>query len=198
VDVLERYGRERLSELSEQRHRESLRVQRNLSASIEPRPLTACDRCDIAEVLRDAKQQGLAPSTLRKWRGIIVAFHGWAYHHGLVSADLLLAVRAIPEASSSRGSPQPYSRVEIAALWGRPSMRAGPRLPTDECQRWLRRWREEISPYSRVRSHVIRVQLDAIVALALMCGLRRAEIHRLGIDDLHPDKRLHRRPRCQR
>jgi len=33
--------------------------------------------------------------------------------------------------------------------------------------------------------HAIRCQLDAIIALALCCGLRRAEIFRMDIDWMH-------------
>lgn len=58
-------------------------------------------------------------------------------------------------------------------------------IPTpDEAERRLPRVAEGRSPYSRVRVHVIRAQLDCIIALALQMGLRRGEIFGLSIDDI--------------
>lgn len=52
---------------------------------------------------------------------------------------------------------------------------------------WIHRWQRGVSPYSRVRAHAIRLQLDAIIGLALQCGLRRTEIHRLEEMWMHYD-----------
>jgi integrase len=38
-----------------------------------------------------------------------------------------------------------------------------------------------------VRSHGIRLQLEAVIALALRCGLRRHEIRSLAVDSMHYD-----------
>jgi site-specific recombinase XerD len=62
-----------------------------------------------------------------------------------------------------------------------------PRLANDEALSWLRRFREGRSPYARVRVHVIRCQLDAIIALALGLGLRRGELFRLRMAHVHGD-----------
>ena len=82
--------------------------------------------------------------------------------------------------------PQPYSRGEVAALWSALDER-WPTLPPDEAERWLRRWGDGRSPYARVRSHAIRLQLEAIITLALRCGLRRREIRALDVDSAHYD-----------
>src|SRR5438445_8249276 len=58
-------------------------------------------------------------------------------------------------------------------------------LPDEEAEKWLRRFQERRSPYARVRRHLIRRQLDAVVALALHLGLTRAQIFRLSVNDLH-------------
>jgi site-specific recombinase XerD len=60
-----------------------------------------------------------------------------------------------------------------------------PKLPEEEALRWLRRVEDGRSPYSRVRVHAIRCQLDAVVALALHTGLRRAELFALDVVCLH-------------
>jgi integrase len=62
-----------------------------------------------------------------------------------------------------------------------------PALEGAEAIYWIDRWRRSVSPYSRVRAHAIRLQLDAIIALALDCGLRRNEILALTENWMHYD-----------
>jgi integrase len=61
-----------------------------------------------------------------------------------------------------------------------------PKLLHDEAVTWLMRFKESRSPYSRVRSHVIRAQLECVVSLALQMGLRRGEIFRASVHDIDP------------
>ena len=51
----------------------------------------------------------------------------------------------------------------------------------------MARWLAGTGRYSRFRAHAIRLQVDAIVALTLYCGLRRSELSASTADDLHPD-----------
>jgi integrase len=80
---------------------------------------------------------------------------------------------------------QPYNRRQLRALQATLDERY-PKLPREEADHWLRRYQEGRSPYSRIRRHVIGAQLDCIVALALHLGLRRCEVARLTVDDIHP------------
>jgi integrase len=80
----------------------------------------------------------------------------------------------------------PYSRTEIQRFWATLDER-WPRLPPDDARRWVQRWRDGQSPYSRIRTHAIHLQLRAIITLALRCGLRRHEIWALVEDDMHYD-----------
>jgi integrase len=80
--------------------------------------------------------------------------------------------------------PQPYTRPQLRALQATLGER-WPKLPREEAEKWLPRYNEGRSPYSRVRVHAISAQLDAIIALALHLGLRRGEIFRLSANDLH-------------
>lgn len=82
--------------------------------------------------------------------------------------------------------PQPYNRAALRTLRATLDER-WPKLPPEEADRWLRRLKDGKSPYSRVRVHAIRCQLDAIVALALYLGLRRGEIFRQDIRFIHDD-----------
>lgn len=82
--------------------------------------------------------------------------------------------------------PQPYNRTQLRALQATLDQR-WPKLPQDEADKWLPRFKTGRSPYSRVRVHLIRYQLDAIVSLSLHLALRRSEIFRLTVNELHPD-----------
>src|SRR4051794_8013224 len=81
---------------------------------------------------------------------------------------------------------EPYNRTQLRELRTRLDER-WPRLPPDEADKWLPGFKEERSPYSRVRCHAVRLQVDCIVALALHLGLRRAQICRLTVNDMHYD-----------
>jgi integrase len=151
-------------------------------------PLPVQDIAALARFLDARLAAGIAPNTIRKYVGMIHATYRWLYENGRVSADTYLAVRAIkpPPASSRTAQPQPYNRNELRTLRATLEQR-WPKLSPDEADRWLRRVKDGRSPYSRVRVHVIGCQLDAIVALALHLGLRRAEIFALTVPCVHYD-----------
>jgi site-specific recombinase XerC len=151
-------------------------------------PMPVQDIAALAAFLDAKHAAGIAPNTIRKHVGMIRALYRWMYEHGHVTAETYLAVRAIkPPSESSRGAqPQPYRRKEIKALWTTLDER-WPTLPDDEAWHWIDRWREGRSPYSRIRSHAIHHQLAAVLALALNCGLRRAEIFRLDESFMHDE-----------
>jgi len=130
----------------------------------------------------------MRPGTIRKERAMILAFYTWAWREGLVSADSLLSIRAVPLPVRATGlaRPKPYKRWEIQGLWRRLDER-WPRLPAADVARWLRRWEEGRTPYARVRTHAVHAQLEAMITLALSCGLRRGEIYAGLVDDFHPD-----------
>jgi integrase len=100
-----------------------------------------------------------------------------------------MAVRSVqmPPDTTHQG-PNPYTSEGITELWALLDER-WPKLPPDKACRWLSRWSDGRSPYSRVRQHAIRCQLDAIIALALHSGLRKSEILRLDERSMHPDNK---------
>lgn len=82
--------------------------------------------------------------------------------------------------------PNPYNQTELRTL--RKTLdEKWPALESTEALHWVGRWRRGISPYHRVRAHGIRLQLDAVIAFALDCGLRRNEILALTEDWMHYD-----------
>jgi len=189
VDMtLARYDTDRLATLSDDRRRATLRVLNELRAAMGSDCLASADAATVERVLGARVARGDGPGTLRKTRAIMRAYFEWAYRERVIDAETLLAVRAVrsPVVSSRAAKPQPYRPSELKAMrialdekW--------PKLAEDEVWKWLYRYRDGRSPYSRVRTHVLRCQLDAIIALALHLGLRRREIFALDIFTAHSD-----------
>jgi site-specific recombinase XerD len=186
--LLVRYESDRLAGLSDDRRRASLRVLRELQACCDGADLARADAGTVRRLLGAWEAAGAYPNTARKWRAMILAFYGWAWREGYITGDVLLELRAVrpPIGSGARAQPHPYRPGELREL-RRVLDRRWPKLAPDEAARWIARWRDGRSPYTRIRSHAIRCQLDAIIALALHCGLRRSEIFRQEIDWMHDD-----------
>lgn len=146
------------------------------------------DARSLTGFLESKLASGAHPNTVRKYVGIVRAFYRREYEAGRVSAEMLLDVLSVkpPREATRRAQPQPYRRNELSRLWATLEER-WPRLPHDEAWFWLRRWVDGRSPYSRVRPHAIRSQLDAVIGLALYCGLRRREIFQLDEEAMHDD-----------
>src|SRR4051794_395048 len=115
-------------------------------------------------------------------------FYRWLYDQGAISAETLLSIRGIPmPAGSSRAAkPRPYSQAELRVLSATLDAR-WPRLSDEEARRRVGRWCNGRSPYSKIRTHAIRLQTEAIISLALDLGLRRSEIFALTVDAVHND-----------
>jgi integrase len=187
VDILGRFTQQAPS-VSVARRKAQLKVLRHFERQIAPISLLCADQAMLRSFLDGRRAGGAGPNTVRKERAMITAFYAWAWEHGHVGAETLLAMRDVPAPADSTGvaRPEPYKRWEIQELW-RVLDERWPRLPAEDVERWLRRFSEGRTPYSRVRSHAIHCQLEAIVALALSAGMRRGEIYACGVDDVHPD-----------
>jgi site-specific recombinase XerD len=164
------------------------RVLARLAASLKLKSLFEADGADLNAYLAAQATIGHAPSTLRKERQMILSFFTWAYETDRISADALIELRSTvsPQGATGRACPQPYTAKELRKFRHAIAVR----WPTMDCvraERFVRRWKNGASPYSRIRKHAIRLQLDAIVALALHGGLRRGEILALHLDDMHHD-----------
>lgn len=146
------------------------------------------DRESLTRFLDEQRAAGAHPNTVRKHLGMLRAHFRREYESRRVSADLLIAVLSVkpPRESTRRTQPQPYRRTELSALWATLDER-WPKLDEHEACHWLRRWLDGRSPYSRVRTHMIRCQLDSIIALALYCALRPGEIFRQRMVFMHYD-----------
>lgn len=174
--------------VSKARKRDHLRVLRLVSDHLAPDPLLAASADNLASYLTRRQEAGYAPGTLRKERQMALSFFTWAHEAGHIGAETLLSLRSIPSprGATDRVRPELYSRKELRAIREVIDSR-WPLMDDARAGKFARRWRNGDTPYSRIRRHAIRLQLDAVTSLALHCGLRRGEILALHLDDLHYD-----------
>jgi integrase len=132
-------------------------------------------------------EEGLAPSSVRLYMSMVMPFYQWAWERRVISAEHLMRLRTVrPPRGSTSQAPRPYSRKELARMWADLDAR-WPLL--HEKSRIPKRYERGTSPFRSVRKHAMRLQLDAMIELALVCGLRRIEIYRLSLADLHFDNK---------
>jgi integrase len=173
--------------LSRAREAALARLLAELDAWCAPRSLAELGAGDLLGFVDAKLASGFHASTIRRWLVMLRAHYRRLCDGGAVTASTYFAVRSVelPPDTTHEG-PNPYTPEQIDGLWRLLDCR-WPKLPSDNAQRWLNRWRDGRSPYSRIRVHAIRCQLDAIIALALHCGLRKSEILRLDERAMHPD-----------
>lgn len=139
---------------------------------------------DLRSYLALLQQRGLHVNTVRKKGNMVRAFYGWLYDIDVIDGNTLMAVKRVgnPKGATARTQPKPYSRKELRAFWD-----ALDQAWPLQHERFLERFERGTSPYRRIYRHGMRLQLEAIIRLALDCGLRRQEIYNASLDDLHYD-----------
>ena len=144
----------------------------------------ACDDTDLRAYLAHQIERGLNVNTVQ-WKGnLLRPFFNWMFEAKLIGAETIMAVRSVrnPNGAGAQNEPRPYSAKELKRFW----TNLEERWPLVE-ERWFKYWEQGRSKYKRIATHVMRLQIEAIVALALDCGLRRIEIFSAEIDHIHPD-----------
>ncbi len=138
--------------------------------------------------MESRRLEGLSVNTLRKERQLALGFYSWAQQAGLVDSRTHETIKAIPPPALSTGrvKPDPYSPKELRIMM-REFENRWPLLPILHFAKTAERWREGRASYKAIRNHAIRLQLGAIVALALHGGLSRREIFGLDLNDAHYD-----------
>lgn len=183
--TIERFEHEYLeyNNVSPRRAVQQIKALRALEAHAG-KTLTDCGGEEFSAFLAAEVARGLNPNTVTKTAGMIRPYFGWAFDKKLISGDTLMEIQRVknPKGSTKRSRPKPYSTKELRRFWA------------DLDQTWplksersLKMWRNGTASYRVVWRHLMRVQIEAIVRLALDCGLRRQEIYGLSIDDMHPD-----------
>lgn len=168
--------------LSPGRRTDQLRALRRLSERTG-KDVTDHTASDIRQHLATMRDEGMHVNTIAKELNLLRPFFRWAYEAGHVNAELALSIQGIEAPrGNGNGLPRPYSRKELDRF----RAQLAKRWPEVE-DKWWQRWRRGTSRFKRVQTHVMRIQIEAIVALALNCGLRRREIFDLELDDFHYD-----------
>jgi integrase len=146
------------------------------------------DANDLAAYLAQREEAGYAPNTLRKERQMALSFFTWAHETGRVSAETVFAMRSVvsPKGATNPGRPETYSPKELR-FFREVINERWPLMDDARARKFAQRWKNGDTPYSRIRKHAIRLQLDAVISLALHGGLRRGEIFALRLDDMHYD-----------
>lgn len=191
ASLIDRFGDEyvKYNGISLERARQQRTLLLEFVRTLDGRGIQEATYEDLQRFAGQLVARGLHVNTVRKKLNQIRPFYSWAYAAGVVTPEQYLSLRQVkdPSGSSANGIPDPYTRAELTAMWARLDER-WPRLPTSgRGSNYIRRWEAGTSAWGRVYRHAMRLQLDALVRLALDCGLRRAEIFRLELNDLHYD-----------
>jgi site-specific recombinase XerD len=187
MNPLDRFAAEyqEFHEISAQRRKDQLKELRAF-ATFAGKPIEQCTADDFSRYLGHlaSLRPKLNPNTIAKKANMIRPFFRFGFQIGVISADTHMRVKEVPNPKESRkrGLPRPYNQRELRQLWADLDRE----FPEVE-ERWWRRWKKGTSRYPRIFLHVYRLQITAIIRLALDCGLRREEIFNLTIDDAHPD-----------
>lgn len=148
------------------------------------KPLDECDADDVKQYLGSMLESGNHVNTIRKKLGMLKPYFGWAFEARLIDSDQYVRIDRLgaPSGATGNGLPRPYSRKELTKFFAE----FDKRWPVVDEKYWAR-WRRGTSRFRRIQPHAMRIQIEAIVALALHCGLRRQEIYLASIDDIHYD-----------
>jgi site-specific recombinase XerD len=170
--------------ISAERAREQLKVLRELEDFAEA-PIELVEADAVKGYLAELIDLGGHPNTVRKKRGMVLAFYGWAFDARIVDADRLMRVRRVkaPRGSSGVSTPRPYDRQTMQDFWFDLDQ-AWPR-ETDGFLHWF--FLRKHCNGRRFAAHGMRLQTEAIARLALHAGLRRNEIFNAPLDDIHYD-----------
>ncbi len=158
-----------------------------------PQTMTADDLSRFLAQRSDAA----APTTVRKELSAITPFIGWLWTTRRIDAERKMELDEVkpPRGSSGAGLPKPYKakdmkrfwrELDYAYPWSRHTHR-GSDGPHESALFYVERWQRGASGWGRVQAYAKRLQVEAIVSLALYGGVRREEIFRLQLEDMHPD-----------
>lgn len=191
MTVIERFRREYIEyhRISAERGRQQCRLLAEFETTIEAGSLTDATRDDLQAFAGDLLESGYHVNTVRKKLNMLRPFFSWAYAKGLITPDQYLGLKSVPNPRGASGMtiPNPYTRKELTEFWTALDARF-PRLPAKGRGAWaIRRWLTGKGPWRPVWRHAMRLQIDAMVRLALDVGLRRNEIFGLSLNDLHYD-----------
>jgi integrase len=155
-------------------------------------PISAVESRHFSAYAGGLMAQNYHVNTVRKKLNMLRSFFGWLYAVGEITGEQYLSLKQVkdPRGATSRSKPNPYTKKAIQDFWAVLD-EALPLLPEKgvggKGSQALKRWKTGKGPWRNVWRHAMRLQVEAMVRLALDLGLRRSEIFQLSVDDLHYD-----------
>jgi integrase len=191
MDLIEQFAARHfvLNNISEIRQRRQITVLRGYEKWLGETPLLSATPEQVREWMTEQVAAGSHVNTVRFRLNLLKPFWRWAWDAGHLDADTWLRLKEVkpPRGATGQTKPKPYTRAEVRELW-RLIEEKYPLKSDRLISQWARRNQLQRPPnWKTVAPHGRRLQIEAIVSLALYCGLRRSEIYNLGLDDLHPD-----------
>jgi site-specific recombinase XerD len=189
-DLLARFAEEHYerNSISEGRRHQSDVVLRALAARLKGRPLMEVTPSDLMAWQGAELKRGLAPNTVQKEQNMISAFITWAGRAQLISFEVTTQLKSVgaPRGATTTQQPRPYKKHELQ-LFRQLLAAKYPTMP--DVGRGSLMMRRYLGGHSQfrwvIKKHARRLQYEAQVSLALEEGLRRIEIYRLPMVDLH-------------
>lgn len=148
------------------------------------KPVHECRADDIKAFMAMQTAKGFKVTTIGKNLKILKPFFSWAWDAEIISAEDYMRIQRIspPRGAAAPQLPRPYTKKDLQRFRAE-LLRRYP----DATPKIWERWRRGTSHFRKVQPQMMRVQIEAIVALALHCGLRRHEILKASIEDVHHD-----------
>jgi site-specific recombinase XerD len=188
-EILERFYNEyiRYHGISGERWRAQRRLLLEFDATLDGRTLAEVTQGDFQSFAGALLDSGLHVNTVRKKLNMIRPLYSWAYAAGVVDAETYLRLKQVknPRGSSGNSIPQPYTRKDLDRFWSELESAYKLMPAKGPGSQSLKRWLTKGGGWTHVRRHAMRLQLEAMVRLALDCGMRRSEIFGLTLDDMH-------------
>lgn len=149
------------------------------------KPLLEIDDQTMRAWLVSLLGDGLTPSTVNWYLKMVKPFYRWAWRVRLLGAEEYMRMHEVaPPRGSGQGPPRPYTTRELGEMWREVAAVYPYTTPGI-----VKRFGRGTSPVRSIRKHAMRLQLEAMIELALVCGLRRSEIYNLSIADVHFDNK---------
>lgn len=193
-ELLDRFDREYVAynQISPGRAREQRKLLLEFGVRLG-RPLSAAGRDDLQSFAGELLAAGLHVNTVRKKLNLIRPFYSWAYAAQVIGGDQYMALKSVkdPRGATNVSLPNPYRPEQLDELRAKLQETFPLKPEHGPGSLALQRWLTGKSPWQHVLyRHGMRLQVEAVVALALHLGLRRSEIFGLSVDELHYDLRF--------
>lgn len=186
TDVIEQFGKSHHSynEISPERAHTQIVQLRKYEAWLDG-AIEDVDTQQFQRYLEYLMNEGYNANSVVTYMSMIKSFYSWCRKERIITGDQLLDIREVKKPKGAKlGVPKPYSTREMTQFW----LDLDEKYPLMEIsKRRTTMIKRGTANLGRMRCHAMRLQIEAIVMLGVCCGLRRQEVFKLSLDDLHHD-----------